>query len=127
MNRTLAMVALGAILVSGLVLVSALGNSAHAQSGKEVKVDIVKGATTKKDKSYAPNPVKVQPGTKVTWTNADTAAHTVSSGSGKKKDGAFDSKIMGPKKEFSFKFEKKRTFKYYCELHPTMTGKVTVG
>lgn len=120
------MVALGAILVSGLVLVSALGNSAHAQSGKEVKVDIVKGATTKKDKSYAPNPVKVQPGTKVTWTNADTAAHTVSSGDGKKKDGAFDSKIMGPKKEFSFKFEKKGNFNYYCELHPTMTGKVTV-
>jgi len=61
------------------------------------------------------------------WTNSDTAVHTVSSGDGKKKDGAFDSKIMGPKKEFSFKFEKKRTFKYYCELHPTMTGKVTVG
>lgn len=35
--------------------------------------------------------------------------------------------IMGPKKEFSFRFEKKGDFNYYCELHPTMMGKVTVN
>lgn len=127
MNKTPEMVALGTIQVSGLVLVSALGNSAHAQSGKEVKVDIVKGATNIKNKAYAPNKVKVQPGTKVTWTNSDTAVHTVSSGDGKKKDGAFESKIIGPKKTFSFTFDKAGTFNYYCELHPTMVGKVTVG
>lgn len=127
MNKTLAMVALGAILVSGLVLVSALGNYAYAQSGKEVKVDIVKGATSKNDKAFAPNPVKVQPGTKVTWTNSDTATHTVTSGTASKPTKDFDSKIMGPKKTFSFTFAKEGTFDYYCMLHPAMVGKVTVS
>lgn len=125
-TMTAAMVLTAAVLVSGLALVPALGKPAYAQSGKEVKVEIVKGATNLKDKSYSPNPVKVQPGTKVTWTNADTAAHTVTSGDGKKKGGMFDSKIMGPKKTFSFTFAKAGTYNYYCELHPTMVGKVVV-
>ncbi|WP_337863121.1 plastocyanin/azurin family copper-binding protein [Nitrososphaera sp.] len=127
-SRTAAMVAVAAILVSGLILVSAVGKSAFAQSGKEVEVEIVKGATNKADKSYAPNPVRVQPGTTVEWKNVDSAAHTVTQGDAKKgpTKGGFDSKIMGPKKEFKFTFAKEGTFDYYCQLHPTMVGKVVV-
>ncbi|MEO9294099.1 MAG: cupredoxin domain-containing protein [Nitrososphaera sp.] len=128
MNKTAAMVVMAAILVSGLVVVSALGSSAkaYAQSGKEAKIDIVKNATNMKDKAFSPNPLKVQPGTKVTWTNADSALHTVTSGKGATPDKMFDSKSLAPKKEFSFKFDKKGTFNYFCMLHPTMVGKVVV-
>lgn len=133
MNKTAAMIVMAAVLVSGVVIVSALGNTAnaYAQSGKELKVDIVKNAGSMKDgtKAFAPNPAKVQPGTKVTWKNTDSAVHTVTSGKASDKDAdkLFDSKIMGPKKEFSFKFDKKGTYDYFCMLHPTMVGKITVG
>jgi plastocyanin len=131
MNRTVAIAAMAAMLVSGLVFASALGSAttAYAQTGKSVQVEIVKGATNLKDKSYKPNPVKVKAGATVTWKNVDSAAHTVTSGKSTDKDAGklFDSKILGPKKEFSFKFDKKGTFDYFCMLHPTMVGKVTVS
>jgi plastocyanin len=132
MNRTVAIAAMAAMLVSGLVFASAFSSAteAYAQTGKSVQVEIVKEATNLKDKSYSPNPVKVQPGTTVVWKNVDSAAHTVTSGKGATDKDAgklFDSKILGPKKEFSFKFDKKGTFDYFCQLHPTMVGKVAVS
>lgn len=68
-------------------------------------------------------------GATITWKNVDSAAHTVTSGKSTDKDAGklFDSKILGPKKEFSFKFDKKGTFDYFCQLHPTMVGKVAVS
>jgi plastocyanin len=129
MNKTATMVVLAAILVSGLLVFSTLGKTAYAQTGKEMKVEIVSGATTKVDKAYAPNPVKVQPGTKVTWTNVDGAIHTITSGKDAKDANSgkvFDSKTIAPKKSFSFKFDKAGTYDYYCALHPAMVGKVTV-
>ena len=91
-------------------------------------VDIVKNAQTLADKAYSPNPLTVKVGTEVTWKNADTAAHTVTQGdsSNGPTQGGFDSKLMAPKKEFKFDFEKVGTFNYYCQLHPTMVGTVTV-
>jgi plastocyanin len=74
MNKTSAMVVMAAVLVSGVVIVSALGGTAnvYAQSGKEMKVDIVKNAATMKDgtKAFAPNPLKVKAGETVTCKNA---------------------------------------------------------
>lgn len=130
MNKTAAMIVMAAVLVSGVVIVLALGNTAnaYAQSGKELKVDIVKNAGSMKDgtKAFAPNPLKVKAGDTVTWKNTDSAVHTVTSGKASDKDAGklFDSKIMGP--EFSFKFDKKGSYDYFCMLHPTMVGKVTV-
>lgn len=92
-------------------------------------VEIVKGSTNLKDKAFKPNPVKIKAGTTVTWKNVDTAVHTVTSGKSTDKDAGklFDSKVLAPKKEFSFKFDNKGTFDYFCMLHPTMVGKVTVS
>lgn len=52
MNRTAAIAAMAAMLVSGLIFASALGSAteAYAQTGKSVQVEIVKGATNLKDK-----------------------------------------------------------------------------
>jgi plastocyanin len=123
MNKTGAMVVMAAVLVSAVVIVSALGDTAnvYAQSGKEMKVDIVKNAATMKDgtKAFAPNLLKVKAGKTVTWKNVDSAARTVTSGKVSDKDAGklFGSKIMAPKKEFSFKFDKKGTYDFFCMLH----------
>lgn len=91
------------------------------------KVAIVLGAALKRDKAYQPNPVNVKAGGTVAWTNEDTVAHTVTSGSGFNDQilgREFDSGFLG--KGFSHIFFKPGVFPYFCEIHPTMVGKVIV-
>jgi len=91
------------------------------------KVAIVLGAALKRDKAYQPNPVNVKVGGAVVWTNEDTVAHTVTSGSGfndQTLGREFDSGFLG--KGFSHIFFKPGVFPYFCEIHPTMVGKVIV-
>ncbi|MEO9321838.1 MAG: hypothetical protein ABI361_14320, partial [Nitrososphaera sp.] len=58
-------------------------------------VSIMPGAQNLGDKAFSPNPISVKVGDKVTWTNTDTAIHTVTSGDGTTgtADGTFDSKV----------------------------------
>ncbi len=67
----------------------------------------------------------VAKGTKVTWTNKDTAKHTVTSGVRPNKDGAFDGQLDGGA-VFSFTFATAGTFPYYCSLHSAMNATITV-
>ena len=75
---------------------------------------------------FAPATLEVAKGTKVTWTNKDTTKHTVTSG----KDGTKDSKFDGPLAEapgtFSFTFADAGTYAYFCSIHKSMVGTVTV-
>ena len=75
---------------------------------------------------FAPATLEVAKGTKVTWTNKDTTKHTVTSG----KDGTKDSKFDGPLAEapgtFSFTFADAGTYAYFCSIHKSMVGTITV-
>ncbi len=65
----------------------------------------------------------------VRWENADTAAHTVTSGdsSDPPSVGAlFDSSLFGPGKGFQYQFTEVGDYEYFCLVHPWMTGIVTV-
>lgn len=63
----------------------------------------------------------------VLWENADTAAHTVTSGMPDPgSDGLFDSGLIGPGKSFQYQFTEVGDFEYFCIVHPWMTGVVTV-
>jgi plastocyanin len=91
------------------------------------KVAIILGAALKRDKAYQPNPVNVKAGGTVVWANEDTVAHTITSGSGFNDQNfgrEFDSGFLG--KSFSHIFFKPGVFQYFCEIHPTMVGKVVV-
>jgi plastocyanin len=116
------------------------GNSStfvnYAQAQTEVKVSIVPGASALGDKAFSPNPINIKVGDTVTWVNDDTQFHTVVSGdpSGGGDTGkVFDSGLSGPTalttkgKTFSHKFTEKGEFPYFCQLHPTMIGKVEVS
>lgn len=94
-----------------------------------VSVKMGFGAAEKKNKAFSPSPLKVKVGTTVTWKNDDKMSHQPVSGKGwldKKSGKVFESKSLAAKESFSFKFDKKGTFDYYCKIHPTMVGKVTV-
>lgn len=66
-------------------------------------------------------------GAKVTWSNDDSAAHTVTSGTPKNgSDGIFNSGLFIAGTNFSHTFEKEGTFDYYCVVHPWMVGVVVI-
>jgi plastocyanin len=71
--------------------------------------------------AFGPQTLGAKVGESVTWTNEDGATHTVTAD-----DGAFDSGNLAGGKTFSFAFDTAGTFAYHCNIHRSMTGKVTV-
>lgn len=77
---------------------------------------------------FNPDSVTIAKGGKVTWTNTDTAAHTVTSGSPTDgPSGVFDSSLIMSGNSFEFTFDESGTYTYFCMVHPWMTGSVTVN
>ena len=71
--------------------------------------------------------VEILIGDTIVWSNADTAFHTVTSGSeAEGYDGLFDSKEFGPGNSFEYKFSEIGHYPYYCTLHPWMVGTIIV-
>lgn len=71
--------------------------------------------------------VQILIGDTVVWKNADTAAHTVTSGTASDgPDDLFDSGLFGPGKSFSYKFTDTGDYPYYCIVHPWMEGTILV-
>lgn len=63
----------------------------------------------------------------IRWGNADTAAHTVTSGTPEAgADGLFDSSLFVPGTFFQHQFTEVGGYPYFCVVHPWMTGMVTV-
>jgi plastocyanin len=76
---------------------------------------------------FIPATVTIGVGGTVTWTNDDTAAHTVTSGTvSNGPDGKFDSSIFMARGTFSHTFSEAGQYDYFCIVHPWMTGKVIV-
>jgi len=65
--------------------------------------------------------IKIDAGTTVTWTNRDDVPHTVFSTTK-----VFKSPPLDTGEAFSYTFKDAGTFKYYCSLHPRMTGEIVV-
>jgi plastocyanin len=72
--------------------------------------------------AFNPPNITITPGTTVTWTNNDSAPHTVTAD-----DGSFDSETLQPGESFSLRFDSAGTFPYHCEIHPFMKGSITVS
>ena len=78
---------------------------------------------------YIPAEVTVDAGGEVTWSNDDTAAHTVTSGDPADADSVgalFDSGLLLAGTTYSWKFEEVGTVDYFCIVHPWMKGVVVV-
>lgn len=71
--------------------------------------------------SFAPASAAIPVGTTVTWTNHDDIPHNVVSTEQK-----FKSPVVDTDETFSHTFDVPGTFKYYCSIHPRMTGQVVV-
>lgn len=105
-------------------------STATASPSDKASVEIASGSSTNTncgDQCYKPSSIEVKKGTTITWKNADTAAHTVTSGKDTTADGTFDSGLIAADKTFSFKFEKPGTYDYFCIVHPWMKATVQVS
>jgi len=103
--------------------------STSAGPGASVAVSIPAGAGLNQNlPGYAPDKITVVLGVNasVTWSNADTAAHTVTSTSVPSGAASFDSGNMNAGATFTYNFTMPGTYQYKCNYHSWMTGSVVV-
>jgi plastocyanin len=90
-----------------------------------VSATILAGASAQGNPAYDPDPLSVNKGDGVEWTNEDNVPHTVTS----KQQGVFDSKLInaGDKWLLNTAEIDAGEYDYYCTLHPNMAGVLTVA
>jgi len=71
--------------------------------------------------AFDPDSLTINAGETVTWTNEDSAAHTVVGDNGE-----FESAELANGDTFSFMFDQAGTYTYHCSIHPSMKGTVVV-
>ena len=135
MNATLAFAQEGAITPEGSINdTMSMGNDtgmmnatlAYAQEAVSIAAGSSNPSATE---FYVPTEISVPAGSTVTWTNDDSTIHTVVEGGpqgGAAGEPAFDSSIIAPGGTWENTFDTAGEIDYYCNLHPFMTGKVTV-
>ena len=71
--------------------------------------------------SFSPSTLHVRAGTAVTWKNLDEEPHTVVSDSG-----TFRSSALDEGDSFRVTFDTPGTYRFFCSVHPHMTGMIIV-
>jgi len=77
---------------------------------------------------FIPFSVSINVGDTVVWSNDDSAAHTVTSGTPSEgPDGVFDSSIFMSATTFEQTFSESGNYDYFCMVHPWMVGQIQVN
>src|ERR687885_577612 len=112
---------------------TAAGSQPAALPAGATAITILAGASVQGNPNYEPADGKAPLGGKVVWQNKDTTVHTATSGSGPTDSNsgkAFDTKMINAGSN-SDPVEIKNAkvgdvLAYYCQIHPYMTGKISV-
>ncbi len=72
--------------------------------------------------AFSPSTLTISAGDTVTWTNMDSASHTITSDSGTE----LASSSISNGGTYSHTFNTKGTFGYHCSIHTTMKGTIVV-
>ncbi len=93
-------------------------------------VSIAKGASSQgcetTNQCYLPSSLEIRVHDTISWSNDDTAAHTVTSGTPNGPDGIFDSSLFMSGSNYEFTFDDAGTYPYFCMVHPWMKGEIVV-
>ncbi|HMC43876.1 MAG TPA: cupredoxin family copper-binding protein [Caballeronia sp.] len=73
--------------------------------------------------SFSPAQLSVAAGSTVTWENHDDMPHTIVNDATPRE---FKSAPLDSGENFSQTFSKPGTYKYFCSIHPHMTGTIVV-
>jgi plastocyanin len=147
MHRTVTILAVAGALLGATTLAACGGGSSGSDSGAAAAATPAKStaaaATVTPEKTanhagsqhaarpvkasisgfaFTPRQLQVHVGQEITWTNQDSAPHTVTATSGAK----FDSGTLAQGASYSWKATKAGTIEYVCAIHPSMTGTIVV-
>jgi plastocyanin len=111
---------LGALLALLTALVLATGQAAPASQPGPAQASGAKTVDINHFK-YHPHTLEIAKGTRVVFSNSARIAHTATD------RGVFNSGHIKPGHSFAVRFEQKGTFRYHCNIHPFMHGKIVVG
>lgn len=111
----------------GYVQSTATSQTTASPAGS-VAVSIAQGASTYPNKGFTPDNITLVLGVNntVTWTNNDVSVHTVTSTAVPPGAAPFDSGYLSTGDTFTYTFAVPGTYEYHCQLHPWMTGFITV-
>ena len=98
-----------------------VGFAAHSRSARAHAANVDANEIVIQNFAFEPSTLTVKAGTKVTWVNRDDEPHTATA-----TDKSFNSKTLENGDRFSTEFTTPGTYKYYCALHPKMTGQIIV-
>ena len=95
-----------------------------ARPSNTISARILPGASAEGNPDYDPDPLSVNQGDGVEWTNEDNTPHTVSS----KQEGLFDSGIIDAAAKWLLNTAdlQPAEYEYYCTLHPFMGATLVV-
>jgi plastocyanin len=117
LRNTIAAAVVGALVGSGLA-----GGVIVARAQTEAQAQTAASAVAIDNFTFAPQTLTVKAGTVVTWTNRDDIPHGIAA-----TDSTFTrSKALDTGDSYSFKFTTPGTYKYFCYVHPHMTGTIVV-
>lgn len=74
--------------------------------------------------AFSPGTIRLRPGGKVTWTNRDKVAHTVTVGN--ELYSSLNSGELEEGERYTRVFDKQRKIGYRCTIHPNMEGTIFV-
>lgn len=115
-----------AVVLIAVVALAGCGgddNGDPSADGGDTNEDVAESTVTIEGFMFTPQDIDVSSGTTVTWTNQDSAAHTVEDNGG-----LFpESERIDEGAEFSFTYEEPGEYPYICGIHTYMTGTVTVS
>jgi plastocyanin len=116
-------IAVSLAVIIGVVVASCGGGSTETTATTPTTAVAADGGAQVVLKGFAfdPETVTIKTGESVTWTNEDSANHTVVGDSG-----GFESGSLANGDAFSFEFDTPGTYAYHCSLHPSMKGTVIV-
>lgn len=106
--------------LAALPLVLALGLTAcggDGSGGETVSVDGFR---------FEPSTLDVSAGTTVTWNNDDAINHAATAGTPEAREETFDIDLPEEAASGSHTFDEAGTYAYFCRVHESMTGEITV-
>lgn len=109
---------LGVALLLGVLAVGCASTPATSPAVAGAQISI-------KGFAFNPNQPSLAKGATVTWTNDDGTTHTVTSGVPGTPSGKFNQSLDAGK-TFSFTFTDTGTYEFFCNIHQSMRGTVTV-
>ena len=111
------------VIIGGAILMKNYLKPYSLTGDKNVLVNTTQNANEINIKNFTFSPAILNAiiETKITWKQNDQAIHKIVS-----REGLFSSNDLKTGDEFSSVFTKAGEYNYYCEIHPSMSGKIII-